>query len=65
VGIRRVDGHADWATEWIFDRHSLEYIGRRSYLTADGPLGKKGTVMDESAVLERAVVDKWRERPGS
>jgi hypothetical protein len=65
VGIRRVDGHADWATEWIFDRHILEYIGRRSYLTADGPMGKKGTVMDESAVLERAVVDKWRERPGS
>lgn len=65
VGIRRVDERAAWATEWIFDRESLMYLGERSYLTADGEMGKKGTVMSETAVLKRAVVDEYRERPGS
>ncbi|EKX62899.1 CU044_5270 family protein [Streptomyces ipomoeae] len=65
IGIRRVDERASWATEWFFDRDTLTYLGERSYLTADGEMGKKGTVMDETAVLERAVVDEYRERPGA
>ncbi|MEE1833326.1 CU044_5270 family protein [Streptomyces sp. SP17KL33] len=65
VGIRRVDGRSGWATEWIFDRESLVYLGERTYLTRDGASGAKGTVLAENAVLERAVVDEYRERPGS
>ncbi|UUU31204.1 CU044_5270 family protein [Streptomyces sp. CA-210063] len=65
VGIRRVDGRSGWATEWIFDREALTYLGERTYLTTDGVSGKKGTVLGETAVLERAVVDEYRERPGS
>ncbi|MDX3620014.1 CU044_5270 family protein, partial [Streptomyces europaeiscabiei] len=65
VGIRRVDGRSAWAIEWIFDRDSLTYLGERSYLTADGPMGDKGTILSETAVLKRAVVDEYRERPVS
>ncbi|MDX3516675.1 CU044_5270 family protein [Streptomyces scabiei] len=65
VGIRRVDARAKWATEWVFDRDTLAFLGERSRLTADGPMGAKGMVLSETAVLERAVVDDYRERPGS
>jgi hypothetical protein len=65
VGIRRVDARAKWATEWVFDRGTLAFLGERSRLTADGPMGAEGTVLSETAVLERAVVDDYRERPGS
>ncbi|WP_200304291.1 CU044_5270 family protein [Streptomyces adelaidensis] len=65
VGIRRVDERAAWATEWIFDRDTLTYLGERSYLTADGEMGKKGMIMSENAVLKRGVVDRYRERPGA
>ncbi|ULR53113.1 CU044_5270 family protein [Streptomyces deccanensis] len=65
VGIRRVDRRSGWATEWIFDRESLVYLGERTWLTKDGADGAKGTVLSENAVLERAVVDEYRERPGS
>ena len=65
VGIRRVDRRSGWATEWIFDRESLVYLGERTWLTKDGAEGAKGTVLSENAVLERAVVDEYRERPGS
>ncbi|MFJ9583126.1 CU044_5270 family protein [Streptomyces acidicola] len=65
VGIRRVDKRSSWATEWIFDRDTLAYLGERTYLTKDSQTGKKGTVLGESAILKRAVVDQYRERPGS
>ncbi|MFM9585823.1 CU044_5270 family protein [Streptomyces caniscabiei] len=65
VGIRRVDRRTGWATEWIFDRETLVYLGERTSLTEDGASGAKGTVLSEDAVLERAVVDAYRERPAA
>ena len=65
VGIRRVDRRTGWATEWIFDRETLVYLGERTSLTEDGASGAKGTVLSENAVLERAVVDAYRERPAA
>ncbi|MFD2691507.1 CU044_5270 family protein [Streptomyces phyllanthi] len=65
VGIRRVDQRVSWATEWIFDSETLTYLGERTYLTKDVRKGKKGTVLGETAVLKRAVVDEYRERPGA
>ncbi|MBA2808678.1 CU044_5270 family protein [Streptomyces sp. KM273126] len=65
VGIRRVDKRSSWATVWIFDRDTLAYLGERTYLTKDSQTGKKGTVLGESAILKRAVVDEYRQRPGS
>jgi hypothetical protein len=63
VAVVRVDEHASTATQWIFDRETLAFLGDRSYLTKDVTEGKKGTVMSETAVLRRAVVDGYRERP--
>lgn len=65
VGIRRVDKRSTWATEWIFDRDTLAYLGERTYLSKDGKTGKKGTMLAETAILKQAVVDKYRQRPGS
>ncbi|MPY60408.1 CU044_5270 family protein [Streptomyces spongiae] len=65
VGIRRVDKRTGWATEWIFDRDSLAYLGERTYLSKDTPSGKKGTILAETAILKQGVVDKYRQRPGS
>ncbi|MFD4974630.1 hypothetical protein [Streptomyces sp. NPDC058424] len=36
VGVRRVDRWAFTATERVFDRKHLTYLGERSYLTEDG-----------------------------
>lgn len=65
VAIRRVDKRSSWATEWIFDRDTLAYLGERTYLTKDSQMGRKGTVLEESAILQRAVVDEYRQRPGA
>ncbi|MEU4654821.1 CU044_5270 family protein [Streptomyces sp. NPDC023723] len=65
VGIRRVDERAATVTEWVFDRDDLTYLGERSYLAEDGTTGKKGTVLAETAVLRRGVVDAYRQRPDS
>jgi hypothetical protein len=65
IGIRRVDKRSTWATEWIFDRDTLTYLGERTYLPKDGKAGRKDTILEETAILQRAVVDEYRERPGS
>ncbi|MBI0299756.1 CU044_5270 family protein [Streptomyces sp. PRKS01-29] len=65
VGIARVDKRAWTATEWVFDRDSLAYLGVRSYRTKDVGAGRKGDVLEETAVLKRGIVDAYRERPGS
>ncbi|MGC9671354.1 CU044_5270 family protein [Planosporangium sp. 12N6] len=44
-------------TEWIFNPDTFEYLGSRSTVVQDGPNGKAGAVVAQSAVLERAVVD--------
>ncbi|AYN35457.1 hypothetical protein DUI70_4959 [Streptomyces albus] len=63
VAVSRTDKRASVATEWVFDRDSLVYLGERSYLTEDTRAGEKGTVMEETAVLRRAIVDEYRQRP--
>ncbi|WP_025620300.1 CU044_5270 family protein [Salinispora cortesiana] len=49
--------------EWIFDRHTYDYLGQRSYLVADTADGPSGTVLSTTAVLQWAVVPKLGERP--
>ncbi|MFF2045811.1 CU044_5270 family protein [Kitasatospora sp. NPDC058170] len=46
-------------TEWIFDAKSYEFLGERLVVTKEGSeFGKPGTVVGQTAVLGRAVVDK-------
>ncbi|MFE2187006.1 CU044_5270 family protein [Streptomyces sp. NPDC059455] len=65
VGIVRTDERGSSATEWVFDRDSLAYLGEHSYRTKDAGAGKKGDVLSERAVLKRGIVDAYRQRPGS
>ncbi|MFI0778714.1 CU044_5270 family protein [Streptomyces sp. NPDC021212] len=62
-GIARVDKRTWIANEWIFDRDSLAYLGRREYRTKDFGAGKKGDVLSEYALLDHGIVDHYRERP--
>ncbi|MGW0580028.1 CU044_5270 family protein [Streptomyces sp. NPDC002920] len=65
IAIAREDTRMGLRTEWIFDRDTLGYLGERSVLSRDSAMGKAGTVFDTRAVLERAVVDRKGQEPGS
>jgi hypothetical protein len=52
------------AFQWIFDAKSLEYLGAREIALTDLPGIKAGDVMDLTAVVRAAVVDKVRQVPG-
>ncbi|MEV5606111.1 CU044_5270 family protein [Streptomyces sp. NPDC052299] len=65
IGVARDNERAGWRTAWIFDAKTLAYLGERTYLVRDTSMGRKGTVTNTSAVLERAVVDALREKPST
>ncbi|MEE1798945.1 CU044_5270 family protein [Streptomyces sp. JV176] len=65
IGVARDDTRAGWRTAWIFDPTTLEYLGERSYLIRDTSMGKKGTLINKSAVLERTVVNALRAKPSA
>ncbi|MCX5212642.1 CU044_5270 family protein [Kitasatospora sp. NBC_00240] len=56
--------HGGTRTEWIFDRSSYEFLGEREVVVDTGnSWGAPGTVVGQSAVLGRGVVDAAGERP--
>ncbi|MFI6339450.1 CU044_5270 family protein [Streptomyces sp. NPDC050535] len=64
VAIARDDPDNPSRDEWIFDKKTHEYLGERSVATSDWPGGvKKGDVTSNTAILDRAVVDRAGERP--
>jgi hypothetical protein len=65
IGVARDNTRTGERTAWIFDSSTLEYLGERSYLIRDTSMGKEGTLIHVSAVLERAVVDTLREEPST
>ncbi|MGQ4487254.1 CU044_5270 family protein [Streptomyces sp. SAS_281] len=65
IGVARDNERAGWRTVWIFDAKTLAYLGERTYLIRDTAMGRKGTVTNTSAVLQRAVVDALREKPSA
>ncbi|WP_411079573.1 hypothetical protein [Streptomyces sp. cmx-18-6] len=50
-------------TEWVFDKKDLPFLGSRTFLTRDTEFGKKGALIDSTAVLKRSVADKGGVRP--
>ncbi|MEU3616008.1 CU044_5270 family protein [Streptomyces sp. NPDC006872] len=64
IAIAREDTSDGTRTEWIFDRASLDYLGERTVFSRDTTRAKVGTVLFNTAVLERAVVDKRGQEPG-
>ncbi|MFJ9682571.1 CU044_5270 family protein [Streptomyces sp. NPDC101194] len=65
IGVARDNTRTGDRTTWIFNSTTLEYLGERSYLIRDTSMGEKGTLINKSAVLERAVVNTLRERPST
>ncbi|MFE5142434.1 CU044_5270 family protein [Streptomyces fagopyri] len=58
IGITREDGSSASRSVWIFDEHSLTFLGSRWYTTADKKPGKANVLAGSSAILQRGVVDQ-------
>ncbi|MBW5481227.1 hypothetical protein GPJ59_04870 [Streptomyces bambusae] len=64
IALARVDERHGSRTEWVFDRSSYAYLGSRGVQVREQDGIKAGTVVERTAVLERAVVAGQKERPG-
>ncbi|WP_037619661.1 CU044_5270 family protein [Streptomyces aureus] len=65
IGITREDASSATRDEWIFDKHSLAFLGARGFITHDERKGiTSDTLTGSTAVLRRAVVDRHDEKPG-
>ncbi|MFD5819438.1 CU044_5270 family protein [Streptomyces sp. NPDC127038] len=63
IGITREDPSSATRDEWIFDRHSLAFLGARGFITHDARKGiTSDTLTGSTAVLRRSVVDRRGER---
>ncbi|MDT0417111.1 CU044_5270 family protein [Streptomyces sp. DSM 41982] len=62
IGIAREDKKYAERSEWVFDK-DLRFLGSRTYLTQDKPVGRKGTLLASTAVLAMGVADKAGVRP--
>ncbi|MER5941756.1 CU044_5270 family protein [Streptomyces sp. NPDC001928] len=63
VAITRDDPDNPTRDEWIFDVETHEYLGERTVATEDFSDIKQGQVIGNSAILDRAVVDRAGQRP--
>ncbi|MFD8427107.1 CU044_5270 family protein [Streptomyces coelicoflavus] len=65
LGIARSDTENGVVTEWVFSTQDFAYLGHSTRLTKDTSYAEAGTLLDSSALLESAVVDKPGRLPGS
>ncbi|MFF2520235.1 CU044_5270 family protein, partial [Streptomyces sp. NPDC058086] len=65
IALAHVDQQSGDRTEWIFDRKTYSYLGSRGVQVEQADDVKPGTVLEYTAVLERAVVDAQKQRPGA
>ncbi|MEU9364962.1 CU044_5270 family protein [Streptomyces avermitilis] len=65
IALAHVDQQSGDRTEWIFDRKTYAYLGSRAVQVKQVDDIKPGTVLERTAVLERAVVDAQKQRPGA
>ncbi|MGW7383077.1 CU044_5270 family protein [Streptomyces sp. NPDC054794] len=65
IALAHVDQQSGDRTEWIFDRKTYTYLGSRAVQVKQADDIKPGTVLEYTAVLERAVVDAQKQRPGA
>ncbi|URN14623.1 CU044_5270 family protein, partial [Streptomyces sudanensis] len=65
IALARLDEETGERTEMIFDRATHAYLGSRGVQVRQSGTIKPGTVVERTAVLERAVVDAQKERPGT
>ncbi|MCX4455181.1 CU044_5270 family protein [Streptomyces sp. NBC_01340] len=65
IALAHVDQKSGDRTEWIFDPKTYAYLGSRAVQVKQADGVKPGTVIESTAVLERAVVDAQKQRPGA
>ncbi|WSA81698.1 CU044_5270 family protein [Streptomyces sp. NBC_01799] len=65
IALARLDQQTGDRTEWIFDPKTYAYLGSRAVQVKQAYGVKPGTVTESTAVLERAVVDAQKQRPGA
>ncbi|WP_060900730.1 CU044_5270 family protein [Streptomyces mirabilis] len=65
IALAHVDQQGGDRTEWIFDRKTYAYLGSRGVQIKQVDDVKPGTILECTAVLERAVVDAQKQRPGA
>ncbi|WP_121704312.1 CU044_5270 family protein [Streptomyces sp. E5N298] len=65
IALAHVDQQSGDRTEWIFDRNTYAYLGSRAVQVRKTDDVEPGTVLERTAVLERAVVDAPKQRPGA
>ncbi|WP_028800016.1 CU044_5270 family protein [Streptomyces sp. 142MFCol3.1] len=65
IALAHVDQKSGDRTEWIFDPKTYAYLGSRAVQVKQADGIKPGTVINWTAVLERAVVDARKQRPGA
>ncbi|MFD9420894.1 CU044_5270 family protein [Streptomyces goshikiensis] len=71
VGVARLDGNSGQREEWIFDRTTHVFLGRRTVQVAAaadagaGAVIPPGTITFTSAITHRAVVDGIRQTPSN
>ncbi|KES04927.1 hypothetical protein BU52_23080 [Streptomyces toyocaensis] len=63
LGIARSDKKNGVVTEWVFNKEDYAYLGHRTRLTKDASYAKAGTLLDSSALLKTAIVDKTGDVP--
>lgn len=63
-GIAVAFVRGDSRFEWVFDKTSYAYLGQREVLLKAAYGMKPGTVIGQTSVITRAVVDKKKELPG-
>lgn len=63
LALARLDEKTGERTELVFDRTTFAYLGSRAVQIKEFGGVKPGTVVERTAVLERAVVDAEKERP--
>ncbi|MEU4093971.1 CU044_5270 family protein [Streptomyces sp. NPDC026673] len=65
IALAHVDQRSGDRTEWIFDPKTYAYLGSRAVQVKQADGIKPGTVVNWTAVLERAVVDAQKQRPAA
>ncbi|SED96766.1 CU044_5270 family protein [Streptomyces sp. Ag109_O5-10] len=65
IALAHVDQKTGERTEWIFDPETYAYLGSRAVQVEQADGVEPGTVTESTAVLERAVVDAQKQRPGA
>ncbi|ARZ70293.1 hypothetical protein SMD11_4699 [Streptomyces albireticuli] len=63
-GIAVAFVRGDSRFEWIFDKSTYAYLGQREVLLKETDGMKPGTVVGQTSVVTRAVVDAEKELPG-